>query len=151
MRRKNLLVAISIFLILFSCRNTTETDALRQKISLLQDSLTYYRSTNDSDFVIDDSSLVNSFFGKHEIAKLRMHGLRKAPQQVVDSLKNRTGLIPYKAELGGTMRFWNIQLIKTQWVIAEFTDGHVTGALLLSYQLNEDGSLQWKLLDSYLE
>lgn len=153
MNRKNLPVIISIFFLLFSCTNTKETDDLKQKVSLLQDSLTYYRSTNDSisNLVIDDSSLVNSFFGKHEIAKLRMHGLRKAPQQVVDSLKSRTDLIPYKAELGGTMRYWNIQLIKTQWVIAEFTDGHVTGAMLLSYQLNKDGSLQWQLLDSYLE
>lgn len=153
MNRKNLSVIISIFFLLFSCRNMEEIDALKQKVFLLQDSVTYYRSTNGSinNVVIDDSSLVNSFFGKHEIAKLRMHGLRRAPQQVVDSLKSRTALIPYQPELGGTMRFWNIQLIKTQWVIAEFTDGHVTGALLLNYKLAEDGSMEWKLLDSYLE
>lgn len=153
MNRKNLFAIICLSALLHSCRNSGDTDALQQKVLLLQDSLNYYHSMNDSidRIVIDDSSLINSFFGNHEIAKLRMHGLRKAPQQIIDSLKERTELIPYKAELGGSMRFWNIQLIKTQWVIAEFTDGHVTGTLLLNYKLNDDGSMEWKLLDSYLD
>lgn len=139
-------------IIFLSCNNNNENDLLQQRVLQLQDSLKYYQSENDSTTkVVADSSMVNIFFGKHEIAKLRMHGLKNAPQQVIDSLNERTDLIPYKAELGGSMRFWNIQLLKTQWAIAAFTDGHVAGDLLLSYQLKEDGRIEWKLLDSYLE
>lgn len=145
-----LLMPIILF---FSCNNNNEVNQLQQKVLQLQDSLKYYQSVNDStdNVLVTDSSLVNSFFGKHEIEKLRMHGLRNAPQQIIDSLNERPNLIPYKAGLGGSMRFWNIQLVKTQWVIAAFTDGHVTGDLLLNYKLKEDGSIEWKLLDSYLE
>ena len=79
-----------------------------------------------------------------------MHGLKKKLLKIVDSLLNRTDLIPYKAGLVERCVF-NIQLIKTQWAVAEFTDGHVAGELLLSYKLKEDRGIEWTLLDANLE
>ncbi|HNP24807.1 MAG TPA: hypothetical protein PKM63_14785 [Panacibacter sp.] len=146
-------ISAILFLFSLSCRENITDDNLQQQVLQLRDSLNCYRLQVDSTdrTIVADSSLINSFFGKHDIAKLRMHGLKKAPQQIVDSLLNRTDLIPYKAGLGGTMRFWNIQLIKTQWAVAEFTDGHVAGELLLSYKLKEDRGIEWTLLDANLE
>lgn len=64
------------------------------------------------------------------------------------SLRNRPDLIPLEPVLGGRMHFGNMQLLGSQWIIAEYEDGHIMGQSLYEYTLGPDGEVQFSILVS---
>jgi hypothetical protein len=69
-----------------------------------------------------------------------------------NDLKNRQDLIPYEGVLGGTMGFYDdnqIHVLNYRWVYARFEDGHIGGEILLEYNISEDGTIKWKVIDSF--
>jgi len=148
--RAGLLMAVTV--LLFSCGGNTE-DVLRQTIQLQQDSIQSLKASIDiyKQQMAAETNKVNYWFSNFETGKLKRKGLSDPLNQITSSLSSQTGLIPYKTELGGVMRFWNTTLLRDRWVISEFTDGHVTGTMLLRYEVQEDNTISWQLIDSYLD
>lgn len=68
-------------------------------------------------------------------------------------LQSKPELIPYKAELGGTLGFYDpggIRVLNDKWVIASFEDGHIGGYLFLRYTIEEGANIKWEVIDSFL-
>ncbi|MEM1484641.1 hypothetical protein V6615_07130 [Oscillospiraceae bacterium PP1C4] len=85
-----------------------------------------------------------------------LQAARKAPsgqvtdaqkQAVLDDLPSHTDLIPIKAELGGTLRYFPEQskVLTPNIVYAYAEDGHVSVEMLLEYVVNHDHSITWSL------
>jgi hypothetical protein len=87
------------------------------------------------------------------IAGLKMKGLQDPVSDLRRDLMKRRDLIPFDGVLGGTMGFFgsSITLLSTQWVYAEFEDGHIAGRCLLSYEVGPGGSLSWRVLSATLD
>jgi len=66
--------------------------------------------------------------------------------KIENDFRQRTDLIPTKGILGGTMYFSKITLISSNWLIAEFEDGHIMGRAIYRYDI--DGQkFKFKLID----
>lgn len=83
--------------------------------------------------------------------RLEEAGISK--EKLFEDLKERTDLIPYEGQLGGTMFFPSEEmmwLLVHPWVLAYFEDGHSAGYLLLEYK-HRDGEITWEVLLSQLK
>lgn len=72
---------------------------------------------------------------------------------ILKDLELHPELIPYKGVLGGTMSWWHDEsyILNEKWVYGYFEDGHINGYALLEYKINDDKTISWLVLDSYLE
>lgn len=63
-------------------------------------------------------------------------------------------IIPYGAVLGGTMGFYDvdhIRILNDKWLYAPFEDGHIGGAMILHFEIEDDKSINWRVVESYLD
>lgn len=84
--------------------------------------------------------------------ELQRTGFTGQLKDIVSDLKTHSELIPYKATLGGTMGFYgdnDIHVLTNRWVFAYFEDGHISGYMLLRYDITK-GTITWEVIDSYL-
>lgn len=105
-------------------------DSLTQKLALKTDGSNYWYNPD------------------YDGRKFKKNGIANPEEFIITSLRKRTDLIPLKAVLGGTMRFGNIQLLSSKWVIADYEDGHIQGRGIFKYKLKNNGELEFELMDS---
>ncbi|WP_378188237.1 hypothetical protein ACE939_07225 [Aquimarina sp. W85] len=67
--------------------------------------------------------------------------------------QNKAGMdnpiIPY-AGMEGNMSINKVRLLNHKWIIADFTDGTYWGELFISYQVNEDDTVDFEVEKSFL-
>jgi hypothetical protein len=56
-------------------------------------------------------------------------------------------LVPYASMTGNKMLINNIRLLNYKWIIANFSDGKNWGELLISYSIEADKNLKFKVMD----
>ncbi|MBI9010691.1 MAG: hypothetical protein JEZ08_00560 [Clostridiales bacterium] len=83
------------------------------------------------------------------IHKLETQGILDYKTIEMD-LANKPEMIGFDGVLGGTMFFWSIHLLNDQWVYAEFEDGHIDGAGIYEFSIEDDGTIYWKSIDEKL-
>jgi len=92
-------------------------------------------------------------YDQTSMLKLQAKGYTGQLKDIVADLKMHSELIPYEGILGGTMGFYHnedIHVLTDRWVFAYFDDGHISGYMLLSYDIN-NGTISWKVIDSHLD
>ena len=145
------IIALSAFLL--ACNAPQQTDfAALKRCSKTNDSLmALLKSQTLPDF--SDSSLNAVEYYLHPIDRRLLHkqGLHKPDSQLLASLRQHMELIPDTAVLGGTMYVDWVKPIATNWVVAQYSDGHVQGRALFAYWRGENGEIAWKLLDGRLD
>lgn len=134
--------------LLTGCTSENESgkEVMQQNVLLRQqvDSL-----TQQIDFLQKQSSGLSEL----DVRFLERQGLQHPVAQIkADLLKNKQ-LISEKGTMGGTMQFYedNMQILSRKWVRAYFEDGHNAGEMLLAYEVNKDGKIEWKVLDSEMK
>lgn len=149
--RLMILLVLACGSMLTSCSTQTGSESLQQRISMLEDSLHLMYGKYDTlrQQLADSTTATNYWFTEFDRGRLKRKGITQPIPQLTDSIALQTDLVPYSTELGGQMRVWNSMLLKDRWAIAEFTDGHITGTMLMKYTIQKDGSLQWQVLDSF--
>ncbi len=106
--------------------------------------------------VVEQQMIIDRFPNLSDYWKTELvgKGLGFPPENdIKKDLTRRHALIPFKAELGGRMRFFsekNIHILNHKWVIAYFEDGHISGHMILKYDVN-DGIINWTVLDAELD
>lgn len=96
----------------------------------------------------------NSLLSAAELSILRSQGLQDPVKDITTNLIRNRDIIPYPGMAGGRMSFYNarnIYILSGNWVFAVFEDGHVTGKILLEYNIDDNGNISWKVIDSYLD
>ncbi|MGK7395609.1 MAG: hypothetical protein ACNS62_13610 [Candidatus Cyclobacteriaceae bacterium M3_2C_046] len=84
-----------------------------------------------------------------DFQNLQKKGLQDPLEQLKENLMNHSELIPYDGTLGGEMKFYskeNIHVLNDEWVYAYFEDGHNAGQILLTYQIDSQGNINWEIL-----
>ncbi len=59
-------------------------------------------------------------------------------------------LIPYASMNGGKLLINTVKILNHQWIIADYTDGQISGELLIKYEFNNKSELNFKLLESFI-
>ena len=142
MKKLSLIILTSICI--FGCKEKNQTENLLAKVDSL-------KTENDSlaKILTKKKSESNYWFdAEYDGEKLIEIGIRNPEEFVENTLREKTDLIPLKATLGGTMNFEKIQLLSREWLIADFSDGHVQGRAIYKYKLNIKGQLEFELLNS---
>lgn len=147
MKSLTLLLLTAIFLLGCTEKKPIESDLtenLQTKVDSLQrvnDSLQQVLSTEKQDSIRFQTPIYDG-------SNLSRKGIANPVEFIEESLRERPELIPLKGVLGGTMRFTNIKPVGSDWVIANYEDGHIAGVSIYKYRLNKNGELEFELMDS---
>ncbi len=93
------------------------------------------------------------FLDSRQIEDLQKKGLSDPLREIREDLAAGQGIIGSASVLGGTMGFYfmdGIHILNKKWVFAYFEDGHLAGAMLLRYDIDDDGDISWKVLDEMI-
>ncbi len=96
---------------------------------------------------------VPPFLNNRQIEDLQKKGLSDPIRDLREDLAAAPGIIGSPAVLGGTMGFYymdGIHILNKRWVFAYFEDGHLAGAMLLSYEIGDEGEISWEVLDEII-
>ena len=134
-------------------RSAASVDELAAANAALVDSLNLARRDLAQARGHSESSQEPMLLSDREIRQLRRKGLEDPVNELRHDLVLHPELIPYKGVLGGTMGFTDdsIALLSTQWVLAQFEDGHIGGRCLLSYDVGPGGRVSWKVIAATLD
>jgi len=88
---------------------------------------------------------------KYHISSLKKKGLQNPEYDLKSDLLRHSELIPYDPVLGGKMSFFDENSIRLIHGIAfaYFEDGHIGGYMLLEYDVEPKGQINWKVLYAY--
>lgn len=139
---KNLILLTLIVLFTISCNDDTQTAYLSDQIDSLKLEHDALRK------ILNEKELQNNYWFDEEYdgGKFIKMGIANPAKYIEDKLRERIELIPLEAVLGGTMYFVNVQLLSSQWLIADYEDGHIEGRGIYQYKINEDGEVEFELL-----
>lgn len=79
------------------------------------------------------------------------NGIDNIEEFIMSELHNKTEIIPIKATLGGKMDFDRIQLLGKNWLIADYSDGHIYGKSLIEFYLNKSNELSFKIIANEID
>ncbi len=89
-------------------------------------------------------------FSDFDLRRFEEKGIDDPITFLRDQVQERPELIPTEPVLGGTMSFYDreeIQVLNHRWVLATYEDGHISGQILLEYDIDEEGEISWEVLD----
>ena len=111
---------------------------LNKRMKQLKDESEYLQSTQ----------LLTYWFDENNVEYLKEKGIKNPQKDIMRNLRNRKNLLADEAILGGTMRYGNITLLGDCWAIAYAEDGHIGINMLLKYEVQNNKSIKWKVLDT---
>lgn len=145
---KKFLLPAAALLIISGC-NRNGIQQQQQKIDSLQQVIHLFKASQDSLQQALTGGAMHNTAESWSYSRFEQYGIPDPEAYMDSSLRSRPQLIPIKGVLGGTMRFYKIQLINDRWVYAEYEDGHISGSAIFQYSFNQDGSLQFKPVLQY--
>lgn len=98
------------------------------------------------------AGVARSFYESGDYHYLRKRGVRDPEEEVIADLQNHVDLVRHYGKGGADMAFSverRTRLLGRKWVLAEFSDGRVTGKALLGFSVLDSGEISWELIDSY--
>ncbi len=153
MNTKQLIVILISICILASCQNKKESWNKKTELLLAQnDSLRHVilRIKTENDSLRKSLSDKSGYWyiPARDGSKLIKSGINDPAQYITNALFEKTNLIPTKAVLGGTMHFEKTELLGKNWLIADYTDGHIYGKSIFKYEIKNNNQLEFKILAS---
>jgi hypothetical protein len=131
----------------------TKIDSLRSVLNEMQNALQprdYDADADTGDVITEPAATAETgALMQYEIRQFRSLGLENPEEDILTDLFNNPQLIPHEGVLGGTMRFHSmddLKLINGSWAYARYEDGHITGEMLLEYQVGRNGSITWNII-----
>lgn len=150
---KNRTLILLTSLCLFGCAENNQTDPENNQTELLLAKVDSLKIENDSltKLLTEEKPVSQSNYwynAEYDGRKLIKSGIENPAEFIENKLRERPELIPLKPVLGGTIHFTNMQLLGREWIIAEYEDGHIQGRAIYKYELNDQGELEFELLNS---
>jgi hypothetical protein len=151
---QSVIIALLLLYLVFLPGNQDGITTPDNRVSELERQIAICAERNDSLAVliqeVSITGAVPPFLDQNQLENLANKGLSDPVSDIRQDLVKRSGLIDMESVHGGKMGFYfhdGIHILNEKWVFAYFEDGHMAGALLLKYEINEDGSLGWEVLD----
>lgn len=129
----------------------TKIANLEENLKKAEDSLNVLNSAQSSGssyFGLNGNENAYTYFEKFNVP---VEGLENKIEDAVISRNSTSGnsLIPFKNDIG-VYRINKVKVLNHKWILADFTDGKQWGELLLSYSVNENGSMEFQNLQSLM-
>ena len=134
--------------------NQIVTDLEREKTTWAQTEENLTLEIADIKAQMDNNAEIIKTFPTNDpeiVKELERKGIKGGSNQIINDLLKHNELIPFEGILGGKMAFRKdkIFVISDRWVLAYFEDGHISGNMLLRYNV-KNGVIIWKVIDSYV-
>ena len=139
-------VACFIFLVcgasLMSCHKQNDNqENLTRKIDSLEQEL----EKQNKELAITHQAKEWSVFSQSFTSKMDKHGVANPIEYIDSSLRAETDLITLDAVLGGKMQFEQVKILGDKWVWASYSDGHIMGEAIYSFDVNKSGNPKFHL------
>jgi hypothetical protein len=120
----------------------------KEKSELIQEIKNFKTPVDIEKSEMSNNLLLSRWF----VEKLKDKGLANPVRDIISDLADHRELIPYEGVLGGTMRFYEgyTWVLNEKWAFAYFEDGHISGYLLLEYEVENNGKINWKRIAAML-
>ena len=59
-------------------------------------------------------------------------------------------IVPFVSLTGTKLLINKIRILNHKWVVANFTDGEYWGEIFLTYEINAQGELKYKLIEYFM-
>jgi hypothetical protein len=141
---KKLTFIVPVLCCILGCTEINQTENLMARVDTLQ-------TQNDSltSLLTEKRAEVNYWYeGEYDGVELINQGIQNPSAYIETNFRKQTDLIPIEAILGGPMSFNRVQLLSSEWLIADFSDGHIQGRAIYKYELGKNGQLKFELLCS---
>ena len=123
----------------------SQVETYKDSITALKDEIlevshfNLYRNEDAISYFEDDGYKIDELipFIKDELYKL-------------NEVKGEHPLIPYGSSEGRKMLINTVKMLNHKWIIADFSDGEFWGEILLTYEITNDKSLKFNLVESFL-
>jgi LPS O-antigen subunit length determinant protein (WzzB/FepE family) len=105
------------------------------------------RIDEQNDFELEGNEYALRYFENLGIQNIASH----VKDHLYDTnlLREKNDLIPYAA-MDRTFLINKVKVLNHQWVVADFSDGTHWGEIFLTYQINKNGALKFKLKEHFL-
>jgi len=145
---KTSILVLLLFSILSCGRQNPELNSAKEKLQ--SENKTLVKRVDSLNGELKKAKLKKNYWFdvEYEGMDLVNKGIENPEKFIENSLREKPELIPLKPTLGGKMMFENIQLLADKWLIADYSDGHVSGRTIYSYKLNGNKKLEFKALNS---
>jgi hypothetical protein len=151
---QSVIIGILILYLVFSINDSGRVRVLENQTAMMQGRLGECLERNDS-LSLQLQSLriehaIPPFLDRHQADYLRKQGLTDPVGEIRNDLIAKPGLIGRPGVLGGKMGFYfpdGIHILNHRWVFAYYEDGHVGGAVLLRYDIDYKGRINWEVID----
>ena len=154
---QSVIIALLLVYLVLSVYERADVKTLEHKLISTERILDDCIGRNDSlSLLIHEmriSSSLPPFLDRRQVDALVKRGLNDPVSQIRNALVNDPGLIISSSVLGGSMGFYyrdGIHILNERWVFAYFEDGHVAGAMLLRYDILNNGEIGWEVLDEFI-
>lgn len=127
---------------LMSChkQNNNQED-LTRKI----DSLEKVLEKQNKELAIPHQAKEWNVFSQSFNSKMEKHGVEDPVEYIDSSLRAETELITLDAVLGGKMQFEQVKILGDKWIWATYSDGHIMGEAIYSFDVNNYGNPKFHL------
>lgn len=154
------LFVFSILLILFQYVNSkrvfedmnrklggykTQLKQSKDTIAVLQD-----ENLELSHFNLDRNEDAISYFENKGYDVAELMPMIKDELYKLNELKGEHPIIPYGSEEGRRMMINTVKLLNHKWIIADFSDGQFWGEIFLTYEITENNTITFRLVESFL-
>lgn len=105
------------------------------------------RIDEQNDFELEGNEYALRYFENLGIQNIASH----VKNHLYDTnlLREKNDLIPYAA-MDRTFLINKVKVLNHQWIVADFSDGTYWGEIFLTYQINKNGALKFKLKEHFL-
>ena len=145
---KKVIIILLIFSV-FSCKRQNQDSSLT--VEKLQSENNVLKHKIDSlDRELKKAKLRENYWFDVEVEGIDFvkKGINNPEKYIENSLLENPTLIPLKPTLGGKMMFENVQVLGDRWLVADYSDGHVSGRTIYSFKLNKNNKIEFKALNS---
>ncbi len=154
---QSVIIAFLLVYLVFSLGNQEKVESLEASIAIIEQRQSNLRHRNDSLSLLIQrlriSNAIPPFLDSSQLEDLMKKGLENPVEELRDDLVGDPELIRSSGVLGGSMGFYfhdGIHILNKRWVFAYFEDGHMAGAILLRYEIDDRGSISWEVIDETL-
>ena len=142
-------LVILVFAVLVGCSVEAENELKSENTSLINQVHKLNIRISSLESKLDSLTKMNQYwFGDYEKQSFENSGITNIESLIDSSLRAKPELIPIDAILGGTMSFGQIQLLSSNWLVAEYDDGHIMGRALYSFEMDENNKVNFELITS---
>jgi hypothetical protein len=147
-------VLMNIFTYMYFTNKTkyesTTAEKMSSSIKVLKDSLAAANAkAGDANyFTLENNDNAIDYYEKYTVSDLS----KKIREGISDLNANPKGnpLTKYEPLNGEKFLINKVQILNHRWIIADFSNGHTWGEVLIKYFVNEDGTIDYQTIETLL-